>query len=119
MYISETDKIVIRQLIEQQLQAFQKNDEETAFALTSPALHRKFSLPDFMSKIKLEYDAIVQHRSIMFQGFTLVNNYPALVAMVMSQKGELAKAIFIVQQQKDYSWLIHDYELVAADEKIR
>ncbi len=118
MYISESDKAIIRQLIEKQLQAFQENDEETAFSLTSPTIQRKFAQQDFMTMVSNKYSAIIKPRSIMFRGFTLVNDFPALVSMIMDRDGSLAQGIFIVQHQRDYSWRIHGYELVSMDEKI-
>ncbi|MEM7757201.1 MAG: DUF4864 domain-containing protein [Cyanobacteria bacterium P01_A01_bin.40] len=118
MYISESDKAMIRQLIEKQLQAFKQNDEETAFSLTSPSIQRKFACQDFMKMIKDKYNAIIEPRSIMFRGFTLINDFPALVSMIMDRDGSLAQGIFIVQHQQDYSWRIHGYELLPINEKI-
>ena len=118
MYISENDKIAIRQLIEKQLSAFRQKDEATAFALTSPTIQQRYGQNNFINTIESSYDAIIKPRSIMFQGFTLVNNYPALVSMIMNQAGELSQGIFIVQHQPDYSWRIHGYELLSIDEKI-
>ncbi|BAZ45708.1 hypothetical protein NIES4102_27340 [Chondrocystis sp. NIES-4102] len=118
MYISESDKAIIRQLIEKQLQAFQQDDPQTAFSLTSPTIQRKFNCTDFMAMISNNYHAILKPRSIMFRGFTLVNDFPALVAMIMDQDGSLIQGIFVVQHQRDYSWRIHGYELVPVDEKI-
>ncbi|MEL6441920.1 MAG: DUF4864 domain-containing protein [Cyanobacteria bacterium J06621_8] len=118
MYISESDKAKIRQLIEQQLKAFQQNDEAAAFALTSPSMQKKFSRQDFITTLKDKYRGMIEPRSIMFRGFTLINNFPALVSMIMDQEGSLAQGIFIVQHQQDYSWRIHGYELVSINEKI-
>lgn len=118
MYISESDKTLIRQLIEKQLQAFRDNDFETAFSLTSPKIQSKFSQQDFIQAIRSRYLAIVESRSIMFGGFTLVKNFPALISMVMDQQGSLVKILFIVQHQQDYSWRIHGYDLVGINEKI-
>lgn len=118
MYISESDKALIRQLVEKQLQAFQDNDRETAFALTSPTIQSKFTQQDFIAMMLTQYRPMVKPRSIMFRGFTLINNFPALVSMIMNQQGNLSKAIFIVQLQQDYSWRIHGYELVSINEKI-
>ena len=118
MYISENDKVAIRKLIERQLQAFREQDRITAFALTSPTIQKEYEQNDFIKAIETKYDAIVQPRSIMFQGFTLVNSYPALVSMIMNKEGELAQGLFIVQHQPDYSWRIHGYELLSVDEKI-
>lgn len=118
MYISESDKAAIRQLIEKQLQAFQQDNETAAFSLTSPTIQGKFNQGDFIAMIKSKYHAIVAPRSIMFRGFTLINDYPALVSMIMDREGNLAQGVFIVQHQKDYSWRIHGYDLIAANEKI-
>jgi len=118
MYISESDKSLIRQLIEKQLQAFQDNDPETAFALTSPKIQSRFTPQGFMQALSSEYSAIFKPRSIMFRGFTLVKNFPALIAMVMDREGNLVKVIFVVQHQQDYSWRVHGYELTGISEKI-
>ncbi|MEN9518593.1 MAG: hypothetical protein RLZZ381_1181 [Cyanobacteriota bacterium] len=118
MYISESDKMLIRQLIENQLQAFQADDLATALSLTSPKIQSKFSLEDFSQIITANYSAILKPRSIMFRGFTLVNNFPALIAMIMDREGNLVKVVFIVQHQQDYSWRVHGYELAGINEKI-
>lgn len=118
MYISESDKIIIRQLIEKQIQAFQENDDEKAFALTSPKIQSKFSQQDFIKTIRSRYQVVMESRSIMFRGFTLVNNFPALISMIMDLQGNLVQVLFIVQHQPDYSWRIHGYDLVGINEKI-
>ena len=119
MYISEHDKTIIRQLVEKQLQAFQQNDGNTAFSLTSPTIQQKFQQTEsFMAMIETKYHALVSPRSIMFRGFTLISNYPALVLMIMDRDGNLAQGVFIMQHQPDYSWRIHGYELMSVDEKI-
>lgn len=118
MYISESDKAAIRQLIEKQLLAFKQNDQETAFSLTSPTIQRKLTPQDFSEMVEKKYSAIMKSRSIMFRGFTLIHDFPALVSTIMDQDGSLAQGIFIVQHQRDYSWRIHGYELVSMNEKI-
>ncbi|MEO1466852.1 MAG: DUF4864 domain-containing protein [Cyanobacteria bacterium J06633_1] len=118
MYISESDKILIRQLVEQQLQAFQADDFDTAFSLTSPKIQSKFTLTDFIRTVGDRYGLIFKPRSVMFRGFTLVNNFPALISLIMDREGKLAKVLFIAQHQQDFSWRIHGYELVGINEKI-
>jgi len=118
MYISESDKSLIRQLIEKQLQAFQENDSETAFALTSPKIQSKFTPQDFVQTLSNKYSAILEPRSVMFRGFTLIENFPALISMIMDREGNLVKVVFVVQHQQDYSWRIHGYELAGINERI-
>lgn len=118
MYITENDKAMIRQLIEKQLQAFQENDHQTAYSLTSPSIRKKFAQSDFIKMMESKYNALINPRSIMFRGFTLIDNFPALVSTILDQDGSLLQAIFVAQHQQDYSWLIHGYELVSINEKI-
>jgi len=118
MYISENDKATIRQIVEKQLQAFQTNDIEKALSLMSPSIQGQFDPRDFMAMIRNKFSAIIKPRSTMFRGFTLVNNFPALISMIMDQNGDLVQVIFVVQHQHDYSWRIHGYELLTVDEKI-
>ena len=118
MYISESDKILIRELVEKQLEAFRENDYQTAFSLTSPMIQSKFTQEDFNHSLRSKYPGILESRSIMFRGFTLIKNFPALIAMIMDRQGNLMKVLFVVQHQQDYSWRIHGYNLVNINEKI-
>ncbi len=118
MYITENDKITIRQLIEKQLQAFKQNDEETAFSLISLYFQKTISSSNLITEMEHKYDAIVCHRSIMFQGFTLVNDYPALVSMIMDLTGKLVQGVFIVENQRGFGWRIRGYQLLPVDRKI-
>lgn len=118
MYITENDKITIRQLVEKQLQAFKKNDRDTAFSLISPNIQEKLEPNSFLTRIKKKYNAIVNPRSIMFQGFTLVEDRPALASMIMDRDGQLTQGIFIVEYQHGFGWCICGYKLLSVDEKI-
>lgn len=119
MYISEHDKTTIRQAIEKQLRAFQEDDAVTAFACVSPTVQQKFDTPDkFITMVKQEYQAVYCPRSFMFRGFTLINDYPAQVSIVMDRVGNLAQTIHIMQHQSDRTWRIHGYYIVPIDEKV-
>ena len=118
MYISESDKSLIRQLVKKQLRAFQEEDCETALSLASPKIQNRYTPQDFVRALGNRYSALLKPRSIIFQGFTLVENFPALTSLVMDEAGNLAKAIFVVQHQPDFSWRVHGYELTVVNEKI-
>ena len=119
MYISEDDKAKIRQIIEQQLQAFQKNDAVAAFTVASPTIQRQFETPEnFLAMVRNEYQVVYRPRSVMFRGFTTINNYPAQVLILMDKNGQLTQAIYIMQHQSDRSWRIHGCFLTSLDEKV-
>lgn len=119
MYITENDKVVIRNTIEKQIEAFQKDDAVAAFAIASEAIQQQFETPDnFIKMVKESYPAVYRPRSVMFRGFTTIDYYPAQIVVLMDNKGELLQAVYIMKQKQDRSWLIHGCFLVSIDEKI-
>lgn len=119
MYITENDKIAIRRVIEKQIEAFQKDNAVGAFAIASEAIQEQFKTPDnFVTMVKESYPAVYRPRSVMFRGFTTIDYYPAQIVILMDEIGELVQAVYIMKQQKDYSWRIHGCFLVSMDEKI-
>ena len=119
MYISEHDKATIRQAIEQQLQAFQQDDAFSAFAFASPTIQQQFDTPDkFLQMVKTDYQAVYRPRSVMFRGFTMVDNFPAQVLIVMNDAGELLQVIYVMQHQSDRSWRVHGCFLLPLDEQV-
>ena len=119
MYITENDKIAIRRVIEKQIKAFQQDNALAAFAIASEAIQEQFKTPDnFMNMVKESYPAVYRSRSVMFRGFTTIDYYPAQIVVLMDENGKLIQAIYIMKQQKDYSWRIHGCFLVSMDEKI-
>ena len=119
MYISEHDKVIIRQAIEKQLQAFQENDADSAFAFASPTIQQQFATPEkFMSAVENEYQAVYRPRAVMFRGFKTIDNYPAQVLILMDEKGDLTQAIYVMQYQRDRTWRIHGCFLVPLDKQV-
>lgn len=108
MYISEFDKAQIRQTIEKQLQAFQQDDFKAAFSFASPSIQQQFGTYDnFQKMVTNYYKAVHRPRSIMFKGWTMVENFPAQNIILMDAAGSLVQATYVMQQQQDRSWRIH------------
>ena len=119
MYITENDKVAIRKIIEKQINAFQRDDAVEAFAIASKAIQEQFGTPDkFIKMVKESYPAIYRPRSVMFRGFKTIDCYPAQIVVLMDEMGELLQAVYIMKQQKDYSWRIHGCFLVSINENI-
>ena len=55
---------------------------------------------------------------LCFRGFTLVDNYPALVSMIMDFSGKLVQGVFVVENQRGFGWRIRGYQLLPVDRKI-
>ncbi len=108
MYITELDKAEIRQTIEKQLTAFQKDDFIAAFSLASPAIQKQFgNWASFKQMVKNNYGVVYSPRSVMFRELTLVDNFPAQNLILMDKDGEIVKATYVMQQQQDHTWRVH------------
>ncbi|VEP14723.1 conserved hypothetical protein [Hyella patelloides LEGE 07179] len=119
MYISELDKAEIRQVIEKQLQAFQQDDFITAFSFASPAIQQQFgSWDNFKDMVTDSYQAVYRPRSVMFRGFTMVENFPAQNLILMDSTGNIVQATYVMQLQQDHSWRIHGCFLVPIDKTV-
>ncbi len=111
--LSPEDEKAIRTAVEQQLQAFQKDDALKAFSLACPALQRQFRHANrFMQMVKTAYYPVYRPRAVVFEGITQLQNQPALQIMVMAPGGWLARAIYMMQQQPDGTWRIAGCQLV-------
>lgn len=108
MYLTERDRDTIRQLITQQLDAFQRDDATTAFGFASPSIQAQFGDPEtFMKMVKTAYVAVYRPRSVLFEGIVDVEGLPAQTIVLMSPHGQIVRAIYIMQRQPDGDWRIH------------
>jgi ketosteroid isomerase-like protein len=111
-----TDQIAIRAVIEQQLQAFQKDDANKAFSFASPEIQKQFgNAQNFMSMVKEAYPAVYRPRSVMFEKLSIVQGNQTQSVMLLDPKGTLMKATYIMQKQASGSWRINGCYLVTAE----
>jgi Domain of unknown function (DUF4864) len=65
--------VIIRSIIEQQLQAFQSDNSAAAFALASPDIQAQFQTPEnFMKMVKTGYLPVYRPRSVVFEGMSTI-----------------------------------------------
>lgn len=111
-----TDPRMIRSVIEQQLQAFQKDDANKAFSFASPSIQKRFgNAQNFMIMVKESYPAVYRPRSVIFEKLNLVGDNPTQFVLLLDPSGTLMKAIYIMERQGNGSWLINGCYLVTAD----
>jgi hypothetical protein len=111
--VTPSDRNNIRFLVESQLQAFQHDDADAAFALASPAIQGQFGSPEhFLAMVKTAYPPVYRPRSVVFEDLTMVQGLPAQKIMLMSADGELIRAVYLMQRQPDTTWRIHGCFLI-------
>jgi hypothetical protein len=71
---SDRDQVAIRSVIEQQIQAFQRDDANAAFSFASPGIRAKFKTSNnFLQMVQMTYPSVYRPRSVMFERLGLVN----------------------------------------------
>lgn len=103
----DEEALAIRQVIEDQIAAFQRDDAEAAFQFASPEIQGQFgSALHFLRMVKTAYYPVYRPRSVMFEKSLMVRGQPALAVLLLAENGQLVRATYIMQQQSDRSWRV-------------
>jgi len=105
---SDADQAAIRQVIQSQMAAFQKDDGATAYGYASPTIQQKFGNADiFMQMVKTGYPAVYRPREVEFRQLKVENGKLLQEVFVVGPDGKPALAIYEMQRQPDGSWRIN------------
>lgn len=106
--MTPADQTAIQSLIQQQLEAFQRDDAEGAFQFASPAIQAQFGTAEtFLQMVRQGYAPVYRPRGVLFGELLSLEGMPAQTVMLMSAHQELVEATYLMQQQSDGSWRIH------------
>jgi ketosteroid isomerase-like protein len=115
--MQEAEALAIRQVIEDQITAFQRDDAEGAFRFASPEIQGQFgSALHFLRMVKTSYYPVYRPRSVMFENSSIVRGQPAYTVLLLAENGQLVRATYIMQQQSDRSWRVLGCYLEAMSE---
>ena len=117
--LSAADREAIRAVIEEQLEAFLRDDASTAFALAAPGIQRTFHSPErFLFLVKRGYQAVYRHALVEFREIHDVENLgPVQSVYVEGEDGESVIALYPMERQPDGTWRINGCHLVRSDER--
>lgn len=105
--LSASDRLAIRHVIEQQLEAFKRHDGKAAFAHAAPAIQDLFGTPErFMLMVEHEYPPIYRPRSFTFRELELVGGEFTQSVTVVGEDGVAAEAFYLMARQPDGSWRV-------------
>ena len=105
--MTEADLMAIRQVIEQQIVAFQEGNAVAAFAQAAPGIQSQFGTAEnFVSIVKAAYPPVFSPRSVVFEDLQRVDGLPAQQVMLMDEDGQLVRATYLMQQQVMGDWKI-------------
>jgi uncharacterized protein DUF4864 len=105
--VSEADQAAIRQVIEAQLAAFQRDDGPGAYAFAAPTIQQKFINADiFMEMVRTGYPAVYRPREVEFRDLAQENGRLLQHVFLVGPDGRPVMATYEMQRQPDGSWRI-------------
>ncbi|MFW6358222.1 MAG: DUF4864 domain-containing protein [Chroococcales cyanobacterium] len=108
MYVTDSDRVLIRSIIEQQLQAFLQDDGERAFAFATPAIQQLFDTPDnFMRMVKISYPQLYRPRSVLFEEMTTFQGMLTQPVLVLGADDIPVRAMYWMDKPRNGSWGIN------------
>lgn len=110
--LDDADATAIRGVIENQLDAFLRDDGNEAFSYASPAIQQKFRTVDvFMQMVRMGYPAVYRSAQTDFQNPRMVGEVVIQEVIVTGQDGIDKLAVYTMERQDDGSWRINGCSL--------
>lgn len=105
-----------RSIIQRQLDAFQKNDADSAFALASPGLKETYANPhNFMESVRSGETPFFKRRITEYQDFVTAGDDAAQSVVLVDDDSYVWTVVYKLSRQSDGSWLIDGVVLVKSD----
>ncbi|MDJ0896962.1 MAG: DUF4864 domain-containing protein [Alphaproteobacteria bacterium] len=116
--ISAEDRVAIRQVIQAQLDAFQRDDGVKAFSYAAPSIRRHFGTADrFMAMVKRGYAAVYRPREFEFLSSYISDRQIRQAVYFIGPQGNAFLGIYAMERQDDESWRIGGVILLQTGQK--
>lgn len=104
---SGTDRAAVQSVIEQQIQAFLRDDAATAYSFASPGIRAAFPTEDiFMQMVQQGYPQVYRPRSYEFGELIAKDGRLEQTVDLVDADGVFWTALYTLERQPDGSWKI-------------
>ncbi|MBR2815887.1 MAG: DUF4864 domain-containing protein [Reyranella sp.] len=111
------DRAAIRETIQAQLDAFRRDDGETAFGFASPTIQSLFGTPElFMQMVRQGYRPVYRPQVFEFRELVTLHGLVTQKVHVVGPDGRPVTAYYPMSQGPDGRWRIEGCYLQAPDE---
>ena len=105
--VGAADAAAIKQVIADQLAAFQRDDAAGAYAFASPGIKTMFPTPDvFMGMVKQGYMPVYRPQKVEFLGLGTETGVIVQEVYLVGPDGQPVVARYTMERQPDGSWKI-------------
>lgn len=110
--LASADARAVREVIEAQLDAFQKDDAARAFSLATPAIRETFGTPEnFMSMVRGSYAVVYRPANVAFEPPVLLDGQVVQPVRLSDEQGRAWIALYPMQRQPDGTWRTNGCQL--------
>ena len=103
---------MIAAVVNDQLDAFSKDDGERAFSHASPMIQAHFKTPEvFMRMVKTGYQMVYRPKFFELKSIREANGTIFQPVLFTDQNSQLYKVLYQMQQQEDDSWKINGVQV--------
>jgi hypothetical protein len=113
--VEEGDWQAIQAVISAQLEAFGRDDADTAYSFAAPEIRQLYPTADeFMLMVRVGYRAVYRPRETRFLKPMIVGGQPVQPLQILTSDGEMIVAWYLMRRQPDGSWKIGGCSLKGA-----
>ncbi len=103
--VTAGDLAEIRAVISRQIEAFRRDDAESAFALVSPAVQQTYGTPArFLDVMRTSYHPVYRPAAVVFLEPVMFGSDAVQPVQLTDRSGGVWLAYYAMQRQKDGSW---------------
>jgi Domain of unknown function (DUF4864) len=113
-HAESADQSAFQAVISGQLEAFKKDDGQTAYSFAAPIVKGIFpNVETFMGMVKRGYEPIYKNSKYVFSDLKTDSlGRPAQHVIITAINGKRYEAVYAMQQQPDGSWKIAGVQMV-------
>jgi hypothetical protein len=110
--IPTADAAAIRAVVEQQLDAFARNDARRAFALATSGIRARFGTAEaFMAMVRADYPVVYRPRRVDFEKPVVIEGEIMQPVRMIDAEGAAWMALYPMQRQANGAWRINGCQL--------
>jgi hypothetical protein len=115
--VSAADRSAIRDVIQSQVEAFRRDDGDSAFGYASPSIRGMFGSPEiFMDMVRQGYQPVYRPKVFEFREIVTLHGEVTQKVHVVGPDGRPVTAFYPMTQLPDGSWRINGCFLQAHEE---
>ncbi len=115
--VTAADRAAMQNVIQQQMDAFRRDDGQTAFSFASPDIRRMFQTPEtFMSMVRQGYAPVYRPREVEFREVIERDGKVVQRVYVVGPDGVPVIALYIMERQSNGIWKIGGCTLLKSDD---